>query len=185
MLADVGPCDQEKVGAPDALRVALFPEQTAVGPVMAITGTLKTVTLTVRVMPHPFRLLVPVTEYMAEAVGFTTAAVPVVPLLHRNVSAPDAVSVRGCEAHTLVLAGDTVTDGAGSTVTDKDAGDWQPFALVPLTMYIELVVGPNNTMLPVALLGHEYDAAPLAVNVAALPSHIVASDGVIVMVGCG
>jgi len=63
---------------------------------------------------------------------------------------------------------------------------WQPFALVPVTTYVVVVVGETVTVVPVSDPGiHVYVVPPAAVIVVLAPAQIVAPVVVVVMFGNG
>ena len=62
----------------------------------------------------------------------------------------------------------------------------QPFAPVPVTVYVVVVAGETVTVVPVSAPGFQvYEVAPLPVSVVLLPEQIVVLDAVVVTVGEG
>jgi hypothetical protein len=62
----------------------------------------------------------------------------------------------------------------------------QPFALVPVTVYVVVEVGLTVIEVPVRLPGcHVYDTPPEAVIVTGLPEQTVVAEAVVVIVGLG
>jgi hypothetical protein len=87
-------------------------------------------------------------------------------------------------AQILLFAAALDTFGAGLTVIVRVDVLVQPFAAVPVTVYVVVVVGDTVTDEPVKLPGIQlYVDAPLAVNVVELPAQIVVLDAVVVTVG--
>ena len=74
--------------------------------------------------------------------------------------------------------------GNGLTVTSAVPVDVQPFAAVPVTVYVVVVVGETETVVPVNDPGIQaYVEAPVPVSDVLLPLQIVAFDAVAVTVG--
>ena len=98
--------------------------------------------------------------------------------------APLAASVVLLPTQTEVFDAVVVTVGVGFTVTVNTEVFVQPFAAVPVTVYVVAVVGDTVTEAPVKLPGIQlYVDAPLAVNVVELPAQIVVLDAVVVTGG--
>jgi hypothetical protein len=117
--------------------------------------------------------------------------VPVVPLRpvpgdQVYVVAPLAVSVVLVPSH--IVAGGTLITGLGFTVTTTVIVLVQPAADVPVTVYVVVVAGLAVTDVPVVPLSpvpgsQVYVDAPVGVNVADVPSHIVAAGTVTTGIG--
>ena len=79
--------------------------------------------------------------------------------------------------------------GNGLTVTVTVRVPTQPFALVPVTVYVVVAEGETVTAASVAKSVEPsfqtYETAPLAVSVVLSPLQIIADDGVTVIVGFG
>ena len=77
-----------------------------------------------------------------------------------------------------------VTVGVGLTVMVRVEVFVQPFAAVPVTVYVVEEVGETVTEAPVKLPGIQlYVDAPLAVKVVEFPAQIVVLEAVVVTVG--
>lgn len=106
-------------------------------------GVTVTVTLSLAIQPPP---LVPTTVYVIVLPGPALTTAPVVVFkpvdgLHEYVFAPLAVNVTLSPEHTDVAEGVTVTVGEGNTLITTESVLEQPFALVPVTVYV--VVEPG------------------------------------------
>jgi len=175
------------VVAPEAVMVVLFPEQIVPPVVVVVTvGDGVTVTSTVCVLVQPFAP-VPVTVYVVVPAGVTVTVVPVSdPGIHAYVDAPDPVNVVLLPAQMDGLPAVAATVGEGFTVITRVAVFVQPFAAVPVTVYVVVPVGETVTVVPVSDPGIQvYVDAPPPVIVVLLPAHIVAPDVVVVTVGEG
>lgn len=106
------------------------------------------------------------------------------PGIQLYVDAPDDVSVTLLPTQMDALEADAVTDGEIFTVMVRVAVPVQPFAAVPVTVYVVVVVGDTVTGDPVRLPGiHPYVDAPVPVRVVELPEQIVAPLVVVPTVG--
>ena len=87
---------------------------------------------------------------------------------------------------TVTLFGVTVTVGVGLTVIVTCAVAVQPFAPVPVTVYVVVEAGVTETDEPEIFPGfHTYDVAPEEFNVVEAPAQIVVLVAVAVTVGEG
>ena len=139
--------------APLAVSVVLCPIHIDAGATVTF-GWLAIVTVTCAVAVHPSAS--PVTVYVIVEVGLATTVAPVVVFnevagLHVYVFAPLAVSVVFCPVQ-MVMFGETVTTGIGFTVTVVCADAEHPFASVPVTIYVVVVIGFAVTGEPVVEL---------------------------------
>jgi len=174
------------VVAPVPVIVVLLPEQ-IVAPVVVVAtvGVGITVMTRVAVPVHPAE--VPVTTYVVVVVGETVTVVPVNdPGIHEYVVAPDAVMDVELPLQIVADVVVVVTVGVGFTVITRVAVLVHPFAAVPVTTYVVVVVGETVTVVPVSDPGiHEYVDAPDAVIVVELPEQIVVVGDVVATVGVG
>lgn len=140
--------------APLAVSVALLPTQTEVLEAVVVTvGVGFTVTVNTEVLVQPFAA-VPVTVYVVVVVGDTVTDAPVkLPGIQLYVEAPVALSVVELPTQMLLLAAVLDTFGAGLTVIVRVEVLVQPFAAVPVTVYVVVVVGETVTDEPVKLPG--------------------------------
>lgn len=100
--------------------------------------------------------------------------------------APVAFSVVDPPLQMVVVADEAVTFGAGFTVMVRVAVAVHPFAAVPVSVYVVVVVGETVTGEPLRLPGIQlYVAAPLPVSVVELPAQMVPPEVVVVTVGVG
>lgn len=154
--------------------------------VVVTVGAAFTVIVRVDVLVHPLAL-VPVTVYVVVVVGDTVTDEPVkLPGIQLYVEAPLALSVVELPAQIVVLEAVVVTVGVGLTVIVRVDVFVQPFAAVPVTVYVVEDVGDTVTDEPVKLPGIQlYVEAPLAFNVVELPAQIVVFEAVVVTVGNG
>ena len=88
----------------------------------------------------------------------------------------------------VCAAGVAVATGVSFTVTVTVPVLTHPFASVPVTVYVVVVVGLAVTAAPVVADNpveglHVYVLAPLAVKLILLPVQIVGADGVMVIAG--
>jgi hypothetical protein len=145
-----------------------------------------TVTVICAWLVQPFAP-VPVTVYVVVVVGVTVTGEPfrfpgfhvydVAPLPLRSVEPP---------LQMVVLVADAVTVGVGLTVTVTCPWLVQPFAPVPVTVYVVVVVGETVTGFPLKLPGiHVYEVAPEPVRSVEPPLQMVGLVAVAVTVGVG
>jgi hypothetical protein len=84
----------------------------------------------------------------------------------------------------VVVPDVAVTVGVGFTVMTRVAVEVQPFAAVPVTVYVVVTVGVTVTGEPLSGPGNqEYVDAPAPVIVVDAPLHIVPPEVVVVTVG--
>jgi len=97
---------------------------------------------------------------------------------------PLALAVSVLELPGQILTGFPVmvTVGKGFTFTVADLTPVQP-AVVPVAVYTVVIVGDTGSVEPVGPVFHVNVAAPLAVNVTALPKQMVEVDGAMFKVG--
>ena len=138
------------VTPPLPVSVVGLPEQTVSVDAVAVTfGTALTVTVTVAVFEHP-GAFVPVTVYVVVTVGVTVTVAPVSdPGIQLYVEVPEAVSVALCPVQ-IVVFDVTVTVGCEPTVMVSVCVPVQPFAAVPVAVYV--VVDPGETVTGVPLI---------------------------------
>jgi hypothetical protein len=112
-----------------------------------------TTTETVAVLKQPDGS-VPVTVYVVEETGTSVTEAPErFPGIQSNVVAPFAVKVTDAPLQTALLEIVAVTDGVGFTVMVDIAIEVQPFAAVPVTVYVVVVFGETVTVVPLKLPG--------------------------------
>lgn len=127
-----------------------LPEQMVVVPELAVTvGDAFTVIAWVAVDEHP--ALVPVTVYVVVLAGETVTGLPDNdPGIHEYVVAPVAVSVAEFPEQIVAVDVVTLTVGVGLTVIVRVAVPVQPFAAVPVTVYVVVDAGETVTGVPVS-----------------------------------
>lgn len=114
IVALVEPVLQEYVPVPDAVSVAVDPEQMVVFPLMDAEGGLLIVTVTVAVSVQP--LAVPtITVYVALPVGVTVMEEVLAVVLHEYTVPPEAARVDEYPGQTE--AGVAVTEAVGEGLT--------------------------------------------------------------------
>lgn len=176
------------VVAPEAVSVEDPPAQIVVGEAVVVTvGVGLTVMFTDAVPVQPFAA-VPVTVYVVVLAGEILFQVEPawLPGFQLYVDAPLADKLVVPPAQIDVLVAVAVTVGDGFTVMVRVAVAVQPFAAVPVTVYVVVVAGVTVTGDPVNDPGiHAYVDAPLAVIVEVEPEQIVAGVAVVVTVGVG
>jgi hypothetical protein len=118
-------------------------------------------------------------------VGETVSVAAVPPELHAYVEAPDAVSTSLLPEQTVDDAALAVTVGSGFTITLTVAVFTQPFASVPVTVSVVIVVGETVSVAAVPPELHAYVEAPDAVSTSLLPVQIAEEAAVAVTVGSG
>lgn len=102
------------------------------------------------------------------------------------MAVPEAVSVAELPSHIDGLAVDAVTVGCAPTFTVTVCELVQPFAAVPVTVYVVVTAGVTVTFDPVSDPGiHEYVEAPVTESVTLLPVQIDPEEAVGVTVGDG
>lgn len=173
--------------APEPVSVTALPAQMVALELDAVTvGPALTVIVWVAVLEQPF-VSRPVTVYVVLDDGFTVTAAPErLPGFHVYTDPPEAVSVILPPEQIVVLDAVTEIVGFGFTVMVCTAELIQPFASVPVTVYVVLVVGETVTEFPVSDPGIQvYELAPFAVSVVLLPSQMVLPDAVAVTLGVG
>jgi hypothetical protein len=98
----------------------------------------------------------------------------ITPPVHVYVDAPLPVSVTRLPLQIVVAVLLAVTGGSGFTVTVTLLVFVQPFASVPVTVYVVVADGVTVMVEPETGPGiHEYVLAPLAESIAGVPSQIV------------
>jgi uncharacterized protein with GYD domain len=173
------------VDAPFAVSVVEDPVQIDDVPAVAVTvGVPTTVTVTVLVLVQPFDA-VPTTVYVVVLVGETVTVVPVrLPGFHTYVAPPLPVSVVLLPVQMVPLAADDVMVGVVFTVMVRVDVFVQPFAFVPVTVYVVVVAGETVTVVPLRLPGfHTYVTPPVAVIEVLDPEQMVAFVVVVLIVG--
>ena len=143
-------------------------------------GIAFTVTVIVDVFVQPFPS-VPVTVYVFVAAGVNGVAFTTL-LFQLYVLAPVPDKATILPAHTLLEVAVAPTFGKAFTVTDIVAVLVQPFAAVPVTVYVAVAVGAKAVPL-VTLLFQVYVLAPPPVSVTELPAHTAAAVVLAVTVG--
>ena len=118
------------VDAPLAVKVVKLPLQMVTGPEVVTFGKAFTVT-------------VPVTVYTVVETGLTVIAAVAGPVFHEYVDAPLAVIVPELPLQIVALV--EVTLGKAFTVTVVLAVPVHPFASVPVTVYVVVVIGVTVT----------------------------------------
>jgi hypothetical protein len=175
------PPDHTYVDAPTPVSVALVPEQTAAELLVAVTvGNTLTVIVFVAVFIQPFAS-VPVTVYVAVDVGMKLVAFRTPPD-HTYVDAPTPVSVALVPEQTAAALLVAVTVGNALTVIVFVAVFIQPFASVPVTVYVAVDVGMKLVAFRTPP-DHTYVDAPTPVSVALVPEQTAAELLVAVTVG--
>src|SRR5689334_24771705 len=117
MEAVVAPVLQRNVVPPDAVSVAVSPLQIAgFEGVMLHVGAGLTVTVALHELEHPSES-VTVTVYEVVAVGLTVIEAVVAPVLQRNDTPPDAVSVDQPPTQIAGLESAMLHTGSGVTIT--------------------------------------------------------------------
>ena len=172
------------VEAPLAESETELPEQIVVVDDDAVTvGVVFTVISCVAVDEQP--LVVPVTVYVVVDPGETVTDVPVNdPGIQLYVVAPDAVRVVEDPLQTVTVVAETLTVGVGVTVISCVVEAVQPFAAVPVTVYVVVEEGVTVTAVPVNDPGIQlYVDAPFAVIVVGPPSQMAAGAAEVVTVG--
>ena len=141
--------DKLYVFAQLAVNTDVAPLHIAAGLADAVTvGNGFTVTLTVAVPVHP-AALVPVTVYVAVALGATVLLAPLPnPPDQLYVFAPLAVITEVCPLHIADGLAVALTDGNGFTVTLTVAVPVHPAVLVPVTVYVEVALGLTDILAP-------------------------------------
>jgi hypothetical protein len=143
----IAPGFQVYVEAPVPVRVEVLPEQMVGLLAVAVTvGEGLTVISCVVVEEQPD---VPVTVYVVVVAGETVTEVPVsAPGFHVYVVAPEAVIVVEVPEQIVALDAVTVTVGVGLTVTVTVCVEVQPFAAVPVMVYVVVDAGETVTVAP-------------------------------------
>ena len=113
---------------PDAVSVDEAPTQIdGFAGVMLQTGSGFTVTVVEQELVHPCAL-VTVTVYVVVAVGLTVIAAVVAPVLHKNDTPPDAVSVDESPRQIDGFEGVMLHTGTGLTTTVVEQDDVHPLS---------------------------------------------------------
>jgi hypothetical protein len=144
---------QVYVVPPLAVKIADSPSQIAPLDVTVIVAFGETETVTEVDAVHP-PASVPVIEYVIEEVGLAVTVAPLVddkpvPGLQVYVDPPVAVIVVEVPEQIVLFAAVAVIVGIGLTVTTEVAVLLQPFASVPVTVYVDVDVGFAVTVAPV------------------------------------
>ncbi len=116
--------------------------------------------------------VVPVTVYIVEEKGETETEAFVAPIFQVYDVAPVAVKVEVLPEQIVVEEAVIFTVGVGLTFKLIVFVSEQPEVL-PVTVYIVEESGESETEALVAPVFHEYDVAPLAINVAVFPIQIL------------
>lgn len=141
------------VAAPEPVSEVLPPLQIVASVAVAVTtGGAPTVTVTCAVFEQPAD--VPVTVYVVVDPGVTVCVAPFrLPGIQLYVVAPLPVNVTELPVQMDELEEVAVTVGVGFTVMVRVAGSVHPFAAVPVTVYVVVVVGETVTVVPDKLPG--------------------------------
>ena len=184
MEEDVAPEFHEQVVAPDAVNVAVPPEQTEEALVLMFTvGVVVTVIVkgadgAEQVAVAPINVQAVVTE------GATTIFTLVEPVLHVKLGAPLPNRVSELPEHILVENEEIPTVGVIYIVI-ACVFVLEQGPLFPVTVQVAFVVGETTIAAFVDPVFQEYVAAPPAVNVTEFPVHKVVELAVILTVGVG
>jgi len=165
--------------------VAPFPVNVIVSPAQeedtdedeVTEGSAFTAMETVDVFEQPFPS-VPVTVNVVLVFGETETEVPLSdPGIQLYVFAFAPVSVVASPSQIVDADADAVTDGSVFTTTETVVVFEQPFASVPVTVYVVFVFGATKTEVPLSDPGIQlYVFAFAPVSVVASPSQIVGAD---------
>jgi hypothetical protein len=160
------------VAAPEAVSVAVEPEQMPPPPSAVTLGMLLTVTVNSCVLVQ--LPLVPVTVYVVVEDGATLMLLPErLPGIQLYVVAPEAESVAELPEQ-IAPPPVAVNAGEGFTAMDTKAVSVQPPGFVPITVYVVEVAGVTVTLLPEKLPGCQLNvAAPEAVSVEEFPEQML------------
>ena len=146
----VSPLLHSKLVAPLAVKTAVSPAQTVASFTETIgCGFTRTC---VETCAETQPKLVPTTEKVVVSAGLTLIELPVSPLLHSKLSAPNAVKIAVWPAQIVVFC--TETTGVGLTVTVAETGTELTPAVFPVTVKLVVAVGLTVIVLPVAPLLH-------------------------------
>lgn len=141
------------VAAPEPVSEVLPPLQIVASVAVAVTvGGAPTTTVTCAVLEQPAD--VPVIVYVVVEPGVTVCVAPFrLPGIQLYVVAPPPVNVTELPVQMDELEEVAVTVGVGFTVMVRVAGSVHPFAAVPVTVYVVVVVGETVTVVPDKLPG--------------------------------
>jgi hypothetical protein len=159
----------------------LLPAQTVVEVLFAVTvGSAFTVIRVLSMFVQPLAS-VPVTVYEPVAAGVKETP-SVTPPVQLYVDAPLPVSVTLLPAQMLLALALAVTKGRGLTVIVTDAVFVQPAPFEPVTVYVAVIGGMNDTpsLTPPV---HEYVVAPPPVSVTLPPSQTIVAVALAVTLG--
>ena len=167
--------------APPPVNVILPPAQTTVEVAFAVTvGREFTLTVTEAVLTQPFPS-VPVTTYVCVDTGVNGFPFPT-PWFQVYELAPLPVKVTLPPEQTTVDVAFAVTEGKGFTLIIFVAVLLQPFAPVPVTTYVWVDAGVNETP-SVTPWFQLYEVAPPPVSVTFPPEHTTVDVAFAVTVG--
>jgi ribosomal protein L21E len=177
----VTPPLQEYVDAPPPFNVTNAPAQTDDALDVAVTvGNVSNITVVVAVFVQP-AALVPVTVYVAVAVGIKLTPL-VIPPLQVYVDAPPPFNETDVPAQTDDAVAVEVTVGNRFTVIVVVAVFVQPAELVPVTVYVAVEVGIKLTPFVTPPL-QAYVVAPPPFNVSDVPAQTDEALGLAVTIG--